>query len=173
MASPLQYPCILFAALLVLGSTGTVTLSNGTGVTVSGPLTKSLSSSYTLSNGHTWNRDRPNTPDLFAETFTHSILSTCTIKCGPYSWPVISSGLLFCERDLSYFAKNQPYSGNSYKALCIPDVSNQGAACNAVTYGLAQNSLVGSCNYDTVANSPLYSSNAAFFDCCHNNNNFV
>ena len=172
MAPNHQHSCFLLAALIVLASAGTVTLSSGSSVSVPDPLTKSLSSSYSLSNGHTWNRDRPTTPELFAETFTHSTVSSCTIKCGPFSWPVISGGKLFCERDLSYFVKSQP-NNSAFKALCIPDVmtsAGSSAVCNIVTYGIFSFSLGGMCNQASINGNPLYSSSGSY-DCCHNNNN--
>ena len=96
MASSQILPSLLLATLLVLASTGTVTLSDSSSVTVSGPLTKSLSSSYSLADGYTWNRQRSGSYNKFAEYYTLSVQSSCAIKCGPYSWPVISAGRLYC-----------------------------------------------------------------------------
>ena len=171
MASSQTLPSLLLATLLVLASTGTVTLSDSSSVTVSGPLTKSLSSSYSLADGYTWNRQRSGSYNKFAEYYTLSVQSSCAIKCGPYSWPVISAGRLYCERDLSYFSKNQPFTGNAYKALCIPDISTGSGFCLLATYTMYSTSASGSCSYGLASGNSFYSSNSGNFDCCHNNNN--
>ena len=169
MASSLTLTSLLIALLLVLSSAGTVTLSNSNTVSVT-PTTISLSSSYSLADGYTWNRQRGGSYSYFAEYYTLSVQSACVIKCGPYSWPVISGGRLYCERNLSYFNKNQPFTGNAYKALCIPHVTSNSGDCPFATYTISS-TTGGRCSYSAMSSNSLYSSNSGNFDCCHNNDN--
>ena len=165
MAHPSLLSSLLLALLIASASAGTVTLSNSNTVTVSDPLTISLSSSYSLSDGYTWNRQRRGSYSKFAEFYTLSVQSACVIKCGPFSWPVISGGKLYCERSLNYFTKNQPYTNNAYKALCIPNVSTGSGDCAFATYGIHPLTSNGLCDESSL------SSYGGTFDCCNNNNN--
>ena len=165
MASSLPFSSLLLAFLLIAASAGTVTLSNSNTVTVSDPLTISLSSSYSLSDGYTWNRQRSGSYNKFPEFYTLSVQSACVIKCGPFSWPVISGSKLYCERSLNYFTKNQPYTGNAYKALCIPNVSTGSGDCAFATYGIHALTTNGLCDESSL------SSYGGTFDCCNNNSN--
>ena len=146
MASNPSFSLLLLAALIASTSAGTVTLSNSNTVTVADPLYISLSSSYSLSDGYTWNRQRSGSYNKFPEFYTLSVQSACVIKCGPFSWPVISGGKLYCERNLSYFSKNQPYTNNAYKALCIPNVSTGSGDCLYATYGIHPQTSNGLCD---------------------------
>ena len=162
----------LVAALLITSTlAGTVTLGSGASVTVADPLTSSLSSSYTLADGFTWNRVRNGGYNKFSEDYSLSIQPGCIIGCGPHSWPVTSGGRLYCERDLSRFTKNQPFTGAAYKALCIPNVSTSAGSCQFATYTIPTTSVGGKCNYASIAGNPLYMANSQGFDCCLNNLN--
>ena len=127
----------LISALFIASAlAGTVTLSNSNSVTVADPLTISLASSYSLADGYTWNRQRSGSYNKFAEYYSLSVQPSCVIKCGPFSWPTISGSKLYCKRSQSYFNKNQPYTNNAYKELCIPNVSTNSGDCFYATYGI-------------------------------------
>ena len=70
---------LILSTLLVLSSAGTVQMSDGSSVTVADPTYKSLSSSYSLSDGFTWQRLRSGSYNKFPERYKLSVQPNCKI----------------------------------------------------------------------------------------------
>ena len=139
-----MYRAVLLLILGQLCFSGIINMSNGHNLNVN-PTTISIQSSITLGS-HVWNRLRSSGGyNLFPETYQLSTNSGCKIICAPYSWPVLSGGLLYCQRDLNRFpganTNQQPY-----RPLCIPDIIDDGTTtCNQATYNIYSVSSQGSC----------------------------
>ena len=173
MATSIQITSVAFLLLIASSLAGNVSYSGGT-TSISGNMTKhTLASSYGLSDGNTWTRDRTTEETgPFPEFYSLSGQSGCKIACAPYSHPVISSGALFCQRDLSFFSTVvQPWTYASFKSLCVPSFPSIGSCSSSSIYDLDADLPLGDCDYDSVTYNYHYAS--ATFDCCHNNENYA
>jgi hypothetical protein len=161
---------LLLALLVACCQAGSV-LSFAQAYSINPTVTTEISNSYSLSDGFTWSRQRATNVSYnrFPEFYTLSLDAGCTIGCGPYSWPVIVGSRLFCERDLTKFTGPPPMQAQTYKLLCIPDISTGAGYCSLATHGLGVR--MGKCDYQTASIFPFYAPYASVFDCCLNNAN--
>ena len=164
---------LLLSMIATIAISGIVQTSDGINHPISNPTTtlSSIPSSLILGTD-IWTRDRVvENQGPFPESFTLTGFPNCQITCGPYSWPVISSGALYCQRDLTKFS-GLNNDGNAYKSFCVPNVK---ASCPVLkTSFIYSTTLNGQCDFGLISSgNPLYSFNSGSFDCCNNNHNSI
>lgn len=163
---------LLLACLLVTSLGASIEMSDSSTETVANPAVDSgLSASYTLASGYTWNRAKSGGYNLYSEIYSLSGHASCTIQCPPYAYPVQSGGVLYCQRDSTFYSGLTNTNNAAFKSLCIPEVLYNDAACLLATYFIYNYPSGGHCNYNVSSGNPYYSGNSANFDCCMNNYN--